>query len=110
MAEATLVSSDNPADVMELLALRNAMNRLPDDQREALILIGAGGLSYEEAAEICECAIGTIKSRVNRARNAVAAILESNEAGYSSDRSLKAGDAFADIMNQADALTNGTVA
>jgi RNA polymerase sigma-70 factor, ECF subfamily len=41
---------------------------LPDDQREALILVCAAGMSYEEASEISGCAIGTIKSRVNRAR------------------------------------------
>lgn len=48
--------------------LQSALARLPDEHREALILIGAAGLSYEEAAEICGCAVGTIKSRVNRAR------------------------------------------
>ena len=48
---------------------------LPDDQREALILVGAAGFSYEEAAEICGCAVGTIKSRVNRARNRLADML-----------------------------------
>jgi RNA polymerase sigma-70 factor (ECF subfamily) len=47
---------------------------LPDDQREALILIGAGGFSYEEAAEICGIAVGTIKSRVSRARDRLALI------------------------------------
>lgn len=47
---------------------REALTRLPHDQREALLLVGASGFSYEEAAEICGCAVGTIKSRVNRAR------------------------------------------
>ena len=42
--------------------------KLSADQREALILVGASGFSYEEAAKICNCAVGTIKSRVNRAR------------------------------------------
>ena len=41
----------------------------PLDQREALVLVGAAGFSYEEAAEISGCAVGTIKSRVNRARS-----------------------------------------
>ena len=49
-------------------ALQAALARLPDEHREALILVGAAGLTYEEAAEICGCALGTIKSRVNRAR------------------------------------------
>ena len=45
------------------------------DQREALILVGAAGFSYEEAAEICGCALGTIKSRVNRARSKLIELL-----------------------------------
>lgn len=50
-------------------ALRTALEQLPSEQREALILVGGAGLSYEEAAEICACAVGTVKSRVNRARS-----------------------------------------
>lgn len=53
---------------MTLKSLKEALEHLPDDQREALVLVGAAGLSYEEAAEVCGCALGTIKSRVNRAR------------------------------------------
>ena len=48
---------------------------LPTDQREALLLVGAQGFSYEEAAEICGVAVGTIKSRVNRARGKLAELL-----------------------------------
>jgi RNA polymerase sigma-70 factor (ECF subfamily) len=104
VAEATLVSNDNPTDTLELLALRNALAKLPVDQKEALILVGAGGLSYEEAAEICSCAVGTIKSRVSRARKAVVEILETNQAGYSSDSGMSADKAFDDIMKQADEI------
>jgi RNA polymerase sigma-70 factor (ECF subfamily) len=53
---------------LEFTEFRDALGKLPPDQREALILVGASGFSYEEAAEICACAVGTIKSRVNRAR------------------------------------------
>ena len=60
---------------MDLLDFRTALQQLPTDQREALILIGASGLSYEEAAGICNCAVGTMKSRVNRARNRLAELL-----------------------------------
>jgi RNA polymerase sigma-70 factor (ECF subfamily) len=56
-----------------------ALSQLPDDQREALILVGAAGFSYEEAAEISDCAVGTIKSRVNRARTRLADMLELGE-------------------------------
>src|SRR5471032_2383271 len=54
---------------VEFREFREALAKLPSDQREALILVGASGFSYEEAAHICGCAIGTIKSRVNRAQN-----------------------------------------
>lgn len=60
---------------MDLHDFKKALAQLPDDQREAIVLVGASGLSYEEAAEICECAIGTIKSRVNRAREKLKEIL-----------------------------------
>jgi RNA polymerase sigma-70 factor (ECF subfamily) len=73
-AERTLVAVDNPTGALELDELRRAMAMLPDDQREALVLIGAGGLSYEEAAEVCGAAVGTIKSRVSRARDRLALI------------------------------------
>jgi RNA polymerase sigma-70 factor (ECF subfamily) len=52
-----------------------AMARLPDDQREALVLVGAAGLSYDEAAAIMGVAVGTAKSRVSRARARLAAEL-----------------------------------
>ena len=53
---------------LELEDFLRAMRLLPDEQREALILIGASGFSYEEAAEICGVPVGTVKSRVSRAR------------------------------------------
>lgn len=106
VAEATLVANDNPDGSLELLALRNALSRLPDDQREALILVGAGGLAYDEVAEICGCAVGTIKSRVSRARKALAEILAQSDSSYSADMGMNAADAFEDLMQQADALAN----
>jgi RNA polymerase sigma-70 factor (ECF subfamily) len=53
---------------LTMRSLQAALADLPDEHREALILVGAAGLTYEEAAEVCGCALGTIKSRVNRAR------------------------------------------
>lgn len=53
---------------VDLQDFRAALAQLPDDQREAILLIGASGFAYEEAAEICGCPVGTIKSRVSRAR------------------------------------------
>lgn len=83
---ATLGVAPPQDGVMDLADLKNALNRLPPDQREAILLIGASGFSYEEAAEICGCAVGTIKSRVNRARNRLQEILDVSGAGdYGSD-------------------------
>jgi RNA polymerase sigma-70 factor, ECF subfamily len=59
----------------EMDEFREALKLLPHEQRESLLLVGASGFSYEEAAQICKCAVGTIKSRVNRARSRLAAIL-----------------------------------
>lgn len=59
--------------------LKSAMMRLPVERREALLLVGAGGLSYEEAANIVQCAVGTMKSRVSRGRRHLEAILEGSE-------------------------------
>lgn len=64
-----------------LSSLKDALALLPDDQREALVLVGAAGLSYEEAAEVCGCALGTIKSRVNRARNKLLILMGAEETG-----------------------------
>ncbi len=78
---ARLASVPAQSGHMDLLDFQNALQKLPPDQREALILVGASGLSYEEAAAICHCAIGTMKSRVNRARNRLAQLLAVRNGG-----------------------------
>lgn len=72
---ASLIAPDSQEAHMEFLDFREAMQKLPLDQREALILVGASGMSYEDAAEICGCAPGTMKSRVNRARTRLAELM-----------------------------------
>jgi len=59
---------------------RKALKLLPANQREALVLIGAAGMSYEEAAEVAQCPIGTLKSRVNRARTKLTKMLGMTDA------------------------------
>src|SRR3954469_2815788 len=71
----SLTSHPEQHGQLELSEFRTALNHLPDEQREALILVGASGFSYEEAADICGCAIGTVKSRVNRARTRLAKLM-----------------------------------
>lgn len=61
---------------LDMQDFRRALNLLPVDQREALVLVGAAGFSYEEAANISNCAVGTIKSRVNRARAKLSEMLD----------------------------------
>ena len=61
-------------------AMQDALKHLPIEHREALILVGAAGLSHEEAADICGCAVGAIKSRVNRARAKLLKIMDADDA------------------------------
>src|SRR3546814_17120015 len=71
---ATLCSQPNQIAALELKDFRRALAQLPPEQREALVLIGASGFSYEDAAPISGCAIGTMKSRVHRGTNRLAAL------------------------------------
>ena len=64
---------------LRFVELIKALSKLTDDHREAIVLVGAANYSYPEAAEICGCPVGTIKSRVNRARLKLAAMLEIDE-------------------------------
>lgn len=75
IAASHLVAQPGQLPHLDLADFRTALERLPPDQREALILIGASGFSYEEAAEICGCAVGTVKSRVSRARDRLSEML-----------------------------------
>jgi len=104
-AERTLVAIDDPSAPVALDELRMGLAMLPAEQREALILVGAGGFAYEEAAAICGCAVGTVKSRVSRARRALMEILKRGE--YLRD-GAPAGDAMGAILAQAERLSNAT--
>jgi RNA polymerase sigma-70 factor (ECF subfamily) len=64
---------------LQMNDFRVALAKLKDEQREALLLIGALGFSYEEAAATCGVAVGTIKSRTNRARKQLAELMGLNE-------------------------------
>ena len=104
-AERLLVAPDDQDDSLHLADVQRALLMLPVDQREALVLIGAGQLSYEEGAAICGCAVGTMKSRVSRARVALQAILDGSEMPLRSEDPLASSDAFATIMGTVDELT-----
>lgn len=76
----TLKTQPTQTTRIEFEEFRAALDKIPQDQREALILVGASGFSYEDAAAICGCAVGTIKSRVNRARTKLSELLYVNGA------------------------------
>lgn len=70
-----LVTMPDQTKHLDFVRFRKAMTMLPNDQREVLLLVGASGFSYEEAAEICNVAVGTVKSRINRGRAKLAELL-----------------------------------
>lgn len=93
---------------VQLNDVLRALQQLPVPLREALVLVGAAGLSYEAVAEMCDVAVGTIKSRVWRARAALKAIydgggilLKRGEAGGSSDPVVSLMDYAANIQVRA---------
>ena len=91
---------------VELGDMQRALMHLPQPQREALILVGAGGFAYEEAAEICGCAVGTIKSRVARGRVALEDLLSGGK--LPSRRQHKTDPnvtALSQIMDEVDELS-----
>ena len=72
---------------LDMQDLKTALDQLPPEQREAVVLVGAAGVTYEETAAIVGCAVGTIKSRVHRARlklGELMAVTSGNEFGPSS--------------------------
>jgi RNA polymerase sigma-70 factor (ECF subfamily) len=83
---ARLAVQPNQQSALDVTNLREALTKLPPDQREALLLVGAEGLSYEEAAQICNVRVGTVKSRVNRARTRLVQLLQvTDEADFGPD-------------------------
>lgn len=76
MAERSLREPASQQHPLHLADLYRALQSLSPDQRAAVILVGAGGFTYEDASAICDCAVGTMKSRVARARMALTKLLE----------------------------------
>jgi RNA polymerase sigma-70 factor, ECF subfamily len=99
-------ASEEQSWAAELSDTARALTSLSDEQREALILVGAGGFSYEAAAQICNCAVGTVKSRVARARKTLIGILEGSEP-LPANTGDDSTDATKEIMAQLDRLAPG---
>ena len=106
VAESTLMASDDPMASEELLDVRSAMLLLPFEQRQALALVGAAGLSYKETAKICGCAEGTVKSRVSRARSELLVILDRRKHRQRVRTNVPAARVFENIMAEAAAMQN----
>src|ERR1700759_5549800 len=92
---------------VDLGDLQRALLHLPQPQREALILVGAGGFAYEEAAEICGCAVGTIKSRVARGRVALEQLMSGGDLPSRRDDESTGHSPLQSIMGEVDALSQG---
>jgi RNA polymerase sigma-70 factor, ECF subfamily len=76
VAERVLVVAPAQQNGINVDDVAKALQKLPAEQREVLLLIGASGLSYEEAAEVIGVAMGTVKSRLARGRTALAALID----------------------------------
>lgn len=104
VAARTLSAPAAQEQQMQVSDLQRALMRLPAAQREALILVGAGGFSYEEAAKICDCAIGTIKSRVARARVALERMFLDGTCPPRAENGTQATEAADAILTEVDKI------
>lgn len=104
MAERLLSRPASQEDGIHLGDLRAAMMRLSPERREALLLVGAGGFSYEEAAAIAHCAVGTMKSRVARARRSIEEMLGGD--GQSGFRSRKQSVSHLEMLVDLDKVAH----
>jgi len=100
-AENALVTGATQESALAFSDVVRAMHLLPNEQREALVLVAVGGFTYEEAAKICGCAIGTIKSRVARARQELEGRMTSHP---HPGRRLLHAEAASDIATQLEHL------
>lgn len=104
VAERVLVSEANQGGALDMTDLALGLQSLSKEQREALILVGAGGFAYDEAAEIIGCAIGTVKSRVARGRTSLKKYFETpqNQLGSRKPTGAQAGAAIFNELNCLD--------
>lgn len=102
-AERTLIAVTSSDGNLELDELRRALSMLPPEQREAIVLVGAGELAYADAALIMDVPIGTVKSRVSRARATLTGILESGDLVTDDVAPSMAMDAILDEVAQRSA-------
>ena len=108
-AERILCAPASQESAIELRDLLRALDAIPDNYRVALILATAGNLSYEEIADICGIALGTVKSRICRARNMLSQVLESGQLPDHRHNFVLAGDSIDAFFAELNRVANGTV-
>lgn len=106
MAERTLKTFGNQEDSLALADVMRALQTLPDTHRDALILVAVGDLSYEAIAEICGIALGTVKSRICRARAMLASVLESGQLPDARHDFVMEGDAIELMFGELRRVSN----
>lgn len=106
VAERILTQPAAQEEPLHLSDMHRALLTLPPERREALLLVGAGGFSYEEAAQICGCALGTIKSRVGRARATLNSMLTEDNVP---SRSVDDDTAHSAIMDELDEVVASAI-
>ena len=113
-AERILCAEAAQESALELVDVIRALTAIPDTYREALVLVAAGNLSYEEIAEICGIALGTVKSRICRARAMLHNIIESGQLPDFRHNFVLTGEAidafFAELEKIANSQDGETVA
>ena len=105
--EKTAKATDNAETALELAEVSEAIRELPLEQREALILIAAGGFNYEEVAAISGVAVGTVKSRVSRGRSNLIVLMEKRSNRRTGISALGAAEK---LINDADRLAQTAMA
>jgi len=105
-AERILKTSGSQEEQAELSDVLRALSTLPDTHREALILVAIGGLSYEEISEICGVALGTVKSRICRARAMLTHVIESGQLPDFRHNFVIGGDAIEAFFQELGRVAN----
>jgi RNA polymerase sigma-70 factor (ECF subfamily) len=87
---ASLTANSDPSSSRMLFELRRALHKLPEGQRQLVLLVGLEGLSYEQAAEMFRIPVGTVRSRLSRGREALRELMAMNEASTAPTRETAA--------------------
>ena len=105
-AERILSAPASQEDAIELRDVLRALQAIPENHREALVLVAAGNLSYEDIAEICGIALGTVKSRICRARAMLSKVIESGQLPDFRHNFVLAGDAIDAFFAELSKVSN----